>query len=226
MKYDVFLEFFFEASVKNVAGVIRLNTRLVEDKKFREKVENYLAKIDVGIKGLVIQEKLVLDEETGEERKRKVAKTVHDVYDQFGKVIDQQLFELKMESTGTLRFLSYIQKVIERTERGGVFIVDEMSARLHPLLTKLIIDIFQSSDNTKAQLIFTTHDTSLLNKDQFRRDEVVFVDKNNRGESIAYPLSDLKIRDDATFNKDYLRGKYGSIPIIDYMVLFGGDQLG
>ena len=54
------------------------------------------------------------------------------------------------------------------TKEGGIFIVDEMSARLHPLLTKLIIDIFQSSTNTKAQLVFTTHDISLLNKEQFR----------------------------------------------------------
>lgn len=112
------------------------------------------------------------------------------------------------------------------TERGGVFVVDEISARLHPLLTKLTIDIFQSSNNTKAQLIFTTHDVSLLNKDQFRRDEVLFVDKNYRGESSLYSLSDLKVRDDATFNKDYLQGKYGAIPIFNYDVLLEGDENG
>ena len=105
--------------------------------------------------------------------------------------------------------------------RGGVFIVDEMSARLHPLLTKLIVDIFQASKNESAQLIFTTHDISLLNHNQFRRDEVVFVDKNKMGESTLYALSDLKVREDATFNKDYLQGKYGAIPIFNYSELFG-----
>ena len=63
-------------------------------------------------------------------------------------------------STGTLRFLAYIQNIIEMISNGGVFIVDEMSARLHPLLTKLIVDIFCSEQNEKAQLIFTTHNMS------------------------------------------------------------------
>ena len=91
-----------------------------------------------------------------------------------------------------------------------------MSARLHPLLTKLIVDIFCSNHNKQAQLIFTTHDISLLNSNQFRRDEIVFVDKNERGESKLYALSDLKVHEDAAFNKDYLQGKYGAIPIFNY----------
>ena len=93
-------------------------------------------------------------------------------------------------------------------------------------MTKLIADIFQDSKNTKAQLIFTTHDISLLNKEQFRRDEVVFADKNHKGESSLYALSDLKVRDDATFNKDYLQGKYGAIPIFNYDGILGGDAIG
>ena len=124
-----------------------------------------------------------------------------------------------------LCFLAYIQNIIEMISNGGVFIVDEMSARLHPLLTKLIVDIFCSSQNKKAQLIFTTHDISLLNNNQFRRDEVVFIDKNERGESSLYALSDLKVREDATFNKDYLQGKYGAIPIFNYDDIMGGELL-
>ncbi|HJB92012.1 MAG TPA: ATP-binding protein [Candidatus Eisenbergiella merdigallinarum] len=93
----------------------------------------------------------------------------------------------------------------------------------HPLLTKLIVDIFCSDQNKKAQLIFTTHDISLLNNNQFRRDEVVFVDKNERGESSLYALSDLKIREDATFNKDYLQGKYGAIPVFRYDDIMDGE---
>ena len=107
--------------------------------------------------------------------------------------------------------------------KGGVFIVDEMSARLHPLLTKMIVDIFCSSCNKKAQLIFTTHDVSLLNYNQFRRDEIVFVDKNECGESSLYALSDLKVREDASFSKEYLQGKYGAIPIFQYNEISGGE---
>ena len=108
-------------------------------------------------------------------------------------------------------------------DNGGVFIIDELTARLHPLLTKLIIDIVQSSSNSNAQFIFTTHDTSILNKNQFRRDEVVFIEKNNREESSMFALSDLKVREDASFSKDYLQAKYGAIPIINYDAIFGGD---
>lgn len=225
-EYDVFLEVFFEASVKRVVGAVRINNRIVKSKAFRKKVEKYLRQIDVGIKGLDVQEKIVLDDETGKEKKRRILKTIHDIYDANGEICGQREFDLPQESAGTIRFLTYIQDVIEMTERGGVFVVDEISARLHPLLTKLIVDIFQDSKNTKAQLIFTTHDISLLNKEQFRRDEVFFVDKNNKGESSLYALSDLKVRDDATFNKDYLQGKYGAIPIFDYDEILGDDTIG
>ena len=148
------------------------------------------------------------------------------VYDDAGNVVGEQTFDLPQESSGTLRFFAFIQNVIEMTSHGGVFIVDELSARLHPLLTKMIVDIFSSKENTKAQLIFTTHDVSLLNKDQFRRDEVVFIDKDNRGESKLYALSDLRVREDASFSKDYLQGKYGAIPIFNFEIMNGGDLNG
>ena len=159
----------------------------------------------------------------GKTYKQKTIKTIHDVYSDEGKIVGEESFDLHQESSGTLRFLSYIQNVVEMINRSGIFIVDEMSARLHPLLTKLIVDIFQSSSNKYAQLVFTTHDISLLNNHQFRRDEIVFVDKNNKGESSLYSLSDLKVREDATFHKDYLQGKYGAIPIFEYDALVGGN---
>lgn len=226
-EYNVYLEILFEASVKKVAGAVRLNKKLVNSAEFRAKVENYLRKIDVGIRGLDVQTKTILDENSGKEKKEKVIKTIHNVFNEEGQIVGKRCFDLPQESTGTLRFLSYIQNVIEMTEQGGVFIVDEMSARLHPLLTKLIVDIFQSSRNTKAQLIFTTHDISLMNKEQFRRDEIFFVEKNEKGESSLHALSDLKdVREDATFNKAYLQGKYGGIPVFHYDEILGGERDG
>lgn len=225
-EFNVYFEILFESSVKKVAGTINLHDKLITSKRYRTKVEKYLQQIDVGIRGVDIQTKTVVDENTGKEKKRQIIKTVHNIYDDNENIVGEKYFDLPQESTGTLRFLSYIQNVIEMTEHGGVFIVDEISARLHPLLTKLIVDIFQSSNNKKAQLIFTTHDISLLNKEQFRRDEVAFVDKNFKGESKLYALSDLKVREDATFNKDYLQGKYGAIPIFNYDEILGGDENG
>lgn len=222
-EYNVFTEILFESTVKGLAGMIGLSKKLVGDKAYRKKVEHYLRLIDVGIKRLDVQTETIFDEHTGKKKKEEVVRTVHDIYDETGNIVGEKLFDLRQESTGTLRFLVYIQNIIEMISNGGVFIVDEMSARLHPLLTKLIVDIFSSSQNEKAQLIFTTHDISLLNNNQFRRDEVVFIDKNERGESSLYALSDLKIREDATFNKDYLQGKYGAIPIFNYDEIIGGE---
>jgi AAA15 family ATPase/GTPase len=222
-EYNVFSEILFESTVKRLAGSVMLSKKLVSSKAYREKVENYLRLIDVGIKRLDIQTETVINERTGKKKKDKVVRTVHDIYDENGNAVGEKLFELQQESTGTLRFLAYIQNIIEMVSMGGVFIADEMSARLHPLLTKLIVDIFCSSQNKKAQLIFTTHDISLLNYNQFRRDEVVFVDKNERGESTLHALSDLKVREDATFSKDYLQGKYGAIPIFNYGKIMDGE---
>ena len=215
-EYNVYTEILFESTVKGLAGMIGLSKKLVSNKTFRKKVEHYLRLVDVGIKRLDIQTETVFDERTGKKKKEEVIRTVHDIYDGSGNIVGEKLFDLSQESTGTLRFLTYIQNIIDMISYGGVFIVDEMSARLHPLLTKLIVDIFCSNHNKQAQLIFTTHDISLLNSNQFRRDEIVFVDKNERGESKLYALSDLKVHEDAAFNKDYLQGKYGAIPIFNY----------
>lgn len=222
-EYYVFTEIFLEFTVKGLHGFVDLSKNLVNNIAYKEKVEHYLRLIDVGIKRLDIHTEILISGRTGRKKKVKLIRTVHDLYDENGKLVGEKLFDLHQESTGTLRFLIYIQNIIKMISRGGVFIVDEMSARLHPLLTKLIVDLFCSSQNKKAQLIFTTHDISLLNKDQFRRDEVVFVDKNERGESSLYALSDLKVREDATFSKDYLQGKYGAIPIFNYDEILDGD---
>ncbi|MOA22390.1 hypothetical protein D3C78_1429430 [compost metagenome] len=148
--------------------------------------------------------------------RRPLIKTIHPVFNSNGDQVDTKSFDLTQESSGTLRFLSFIQEILILLERGGVFVIDELSARLHPLLTKFIVDLFQSDTNTNhAQLIFTTHDTSILNKEQFRRDEILFVDKSEFGVSSLYSLADLKmVRQDATYHKDYFNGKYGAIPIL------------
>ena len=218
-EFNVFTEILFESTVKRLAGSAIISTELINNDQYRKQVSHYLSEIDVGIQGLEIVNEELKDE-SGKTRTQKTVQTKHSVFDNEGNIVDTRFFDLSQESTGTLRFLAYIQNIIKMIENGGIFIVDEMSARLHPLMTKLIVDLFQSSSNQKAQLVFTTHDISLLNHSQFRRDEVVFVDKNSRGESSIYALSDLKVREDASFSKDYLQGKYGAIPIFKLDSLF------
>ena len=108
-----------------------------------------------------------------------------------------------------------------------VLFVDELDAKLHPLLIRYIINLFHNSDINKGngQLIYSTHDTVNLNKETFRRDEIWFAEKDKNGISEIYALSDYileddknagkKVRNDATYNKDYLTGRYGAIPVLE-----------
>lgn len=210
-KFNVHFEVIIEASIKGMVSGITISQKLVEDEEYKKVIENFIRIADIGISGLVVEE--ITDEENREEKSYKV-KTVHDVYDDKGEKVRTELFDMQLESSGTIRYFSFIQYVLNMLESGGVFIVDEISARLHPILTKFIINLYQSERNKKAQLIFTTHDLSLMNRKQFRRDEIAFVDKNKKGESYLYTLADIRVRSDASFSKDYMYGKYGAIPVI------------
>lgn len=83
----------------------------------------------------------------------------------------------------------------------------------YPLLLKFIVDLFYEN-NSSAQLIYTTHDTTLMDKKFFRRDQIWFVQKDEFGYSELVALSDFKVRSDASFEKDYLAGVYGGIPLL------------
>lgn len=223
-KLNLYLEIILESSIKGAVGGMVFTRRLEEDLFFRKKVVEYLKEIDVGIHDIIVDTEIRKSRKTDEEEERKVIKTIHGVYDSKGNLKSTKTLELKYESSGTLRFFSYIQQIIQIMEDGGVFIVDELSSRLHPILTKFIVDLFQSDFNTSTQLIFATHDTNLMNRNQFRRDEIVFVDKDNKGVSRIYTLSDLDVRKDASFEKDYFSGKYGAIPIIKSHKILGEGE--
>ena len=183
--------------------------KLYEDKEYRHKVEEFIRAADIGIKQIKVD--LIHSEE---ERTSYRIKTIHDVYDQEGNIVGEETFDIEDESSGTIRYMAFIRSFLDSINNGGVFIVDELTARLHPILAKFIVDLYQNEYNNKAQLIFTTHDVSLLNRNQFRRDEIAFVDKSAQGVSTVYTMADLKVRSDASFLKEYLSGKYGAVPII------------
>lgn len=211
-KFNVHFELILESSVKGLVSRVSFSERLVKDMEYRKTVEQFIRVADVGIAKLNV--KKTTDERIKEQHPYEI-QTVHNVYDANGSVVREEFFNLDMESSGTIRYFSFIQYILDIIEDGGVFIVDELSARLHPILTKFIVDLFQGKKNKEAQLIFTTHDISLMNRKQLRRDEIAFVEKNERGESSLYTLADIKARSDASFSKDYMSGKYGAIPVID-----------
>lgn len=118
-------------------------------------------------------------------------------------------------SMGTIKYLRLFMQIYFISQNGGVLIIDNISNMFHPTVIKFIIDSFQQEKNSNMQLIFTTYDVSILNNQQFRRDEVAFVDINEYQESRLYTLADIKVRSDASFSKDYLLGKYGAVPFVN-----------
>lgn len=131
--------------------------------------------------------------------------------------IKEYKLPLGSESLGTQLLFQMSSKVKEALEQGKVMVVDELEKSLHPFLVKYLIDQFRdSASNTKGgQLIFTTHDTNLLNLDFFRRDQIWFTEKNNEtGISELYSLNEYSVRKDENIQKGYLLGRYGAIPYI------------
>jgi uncharacterized protein len=140
------------------------------------------------------------------------------VFNEDGKVIGQrELLMESQESDGTVKFFNYSGAVLDALMDGGALFIDEFDARLHPLLTKKIVELFNSQHINKngAQLIFVTHDTNLLDNSILRRDQIYFTEKNKLSQTVIYSLADFKgVRNDASYEKDYINGKYGAIPFL------------
>ena len=119
------------------------------------------------------------------------------------------------ESEGTQKMFELSPFIYAALKQGTPLIIDEFDVRFHPLLTKKIVALFNSEGNKKSQLIFITHDTNLLSADLLRRDQIDFVEKDRYGASHLYTLVEIKgVRNDASFEKDYIQGKYGAIPFL------------
>jgi len=141
----------------------------------------------------------------------------------FSHNIDGKLtkFSPNQESRGTLAATAILIGLLPILKRGGVLVVDELDCSLHPMLVAQIIGVFNNPKTNPygAQLIFTTHDTSLLDKtiygeDILTRDEVWFVEKNEEGISTLYPLRSIKntTRKEDNIYRKYVEGRYGAIP--------------
>jgi uncharacterized protein len=143
--------------------------------------------------------------------------TAHTKYDANGQPNTTELFDLfSQESQGTRRLFVLAEPILAALQQGTIFVVDELDARLHPILTAAIIRLFHSPETNPnhAQLVFTTHDTNLLGNELFRRDQIWFVEKSRLGESTLYSLAEYKVRNDAAYEKNYIAGRYGAIPYL------------
>ena len=133
------------------------------------------------------------------------------------------------ESSGTQKLFGLLPFIADSLLHGITLIIDELDAKIHPVLLRYIIMMFNDMKINRyhAQLIFTSHDLSTMNSEVFRRDEIWFVAKGNRQNSKLYSLVEFKnakgesVRKDAKFDKQYLEGKYGADPYLRKIIDWG-----
>ncbi|MCG3670622.1 ATP-binding protein [Aliarcobacter butzleri] len=131
-----------------------------------------------------------------------------------GKNNKKVIFDLDEESDGTIRLLDFAPAFQDIVNKQKVYIIDEIERSIHPLLIKQLIEKFSYDIETKGQLIFTTHESNLLDQEIFRQDEIWFSEKDKNGSTDLYSLSDFKEHNTIDIRKGYLSGRYGSIPFL------------
>ncbi len=215
------------------AGYLPFTTDLLRDKEYAASILELVRQADVGIEDLIREDidKDKLSEIISKDMKdipqairdlflqntsgASTVRTVHPRFDSDNRAIGKVEFDLATEeSAGTQQFFALAGPFLHTLKEGSLLVVDELNARLHPLLTKQLVGLFNSSANRKnAQLIFATHDQGLLDQRRIRRDQVWFVEKDAMGASDLFCLDEIKgVRKDANFEKEYLLGQFGGVP--------------
>jgi uncharacterized protein len=196
---------------------------LLKRKEYKDWITDFLIPLNLGFKDFGFSEE-----------SEKVV-TYHSKYDDLGNLVSDRLeFDLlKQESAGTNKLYDMAGRLIIGLRLGGLTIIDELDAKLHPILTMTIVKLFNSQNPaSNAQLIFATHDTNLLN-DCFRRDQIYFTEKDSFGATDLYSLVEYKepdgtkVRKDRSFEKDYIAGRYGAIPFVgDFSKIISNGESG
>lgn len=202
--------------------------KMCEDDLEKKKVMNFLEAADVSISDVVIKEDnfnsdFLPDDmpdsvrediiKQFEGKKIVEAKTVH--LTSSGRKV---LLDLDDESDGTKKIFALAAPWLESLEKGYVLVIDELHDNLHPLMVNYLVGLFNNpaTNPNNAQLIFTTHDTSLLDQDVFRRDQIWFCEKDNAQTTKFYPLTDFNPRKGVeNLERGYLAGRYGALPFIN-----------
>lgn len=141
----------------------------------------------------------------------------HRVYDGT-EAVDSQFLDINEESAGTRKLFEYTGSILDTLERGTPLFIDEFDSRLHPLIIEGIIKLFNSpeSNPNHAQLVVSCHAVNIMTNKLFRRDQIWFCEKDQYGATDLYSLVeyDEPVRNDASFSKNYLQGKYGAVPYL------------
>ncbi len=176
--------------------------REIDAKRYRADTLPHLAAADLGIREVRFRESGT----------KTIAEFLHDIEG------TEQIFPNEMESSGTLAFHAVLSHLTSLLEFGGLGLVDELDARLHPLLVRYIVSLLTNpkTNPKRAQLVFTCHSPYLLDPEILRRDSIWFTEKSREGTSRLYSLTDFKPRPDQNLQNAYLQGRYGAIPFIDH----------
>jgi AAA15 family ATPase/GTPase len=209
--------------------------RLWEDKEYREKIKEYLMLLNLDIHNLdILVEDIDVQGNLDENPSNKFIKefvqgfktiTVHQTYNEQGNTTTQlRRWDLdEHESEGTKKALHLSGPIIRTLSEGGVLVIDEIEAKMHPMMTINSINLFlnKATNPYGAQIIFATHDTNLLTYCPLRRDQINFVEKNNWQATEIYALYDgfryfdeTSERPDVDKEKSYFEGRYGAIPAL------------
>jgi uncharacterized protein len=209
---------------------------MLDDGQYKKFLNKFLHAADIGIKYIktksTANEKrnfpLKVPQELMEILKKETdgkfieVTSIHQKYDKDNNPISDESFSFSgCESAGTRALFAFSGPLYDTLINNGVLVIDELTAKLHPLITRAIVEFFHHYNDCKdkdsksnAQLIFASHDTNILTNQYFRRDQIWFTEKDRYGATDLFSLEEIKIRKDASFNKDYIMGKYGAIPFI------------
>jgi hypothetical protein len=214
----------------NDRGYRTFTIKKFADGQLRDQIIQLVKDLDLGIQDVISQEgpmsveqvpsgipddlRKIIEKYT--DKNNVAIQAVHKKWDSEGNPSSIQALDLEKESEGTQKIFYLAGPIVDTLSNGRVLIIDEMEARLHPLMTQAIVGLFNSNQTNpnNAQIIFTTHDTNLLTNKKFRRDQIWFIEKDRQGASHLYSLAELKVRNDASFEDDYIEGRYGSIPFL------------
>jgi len=143
-------------------------------------------------------------------------KTVHQAVDEGGKVVQIEMDFHHEESLGTQKVFAVMALILEAMEAGRVLVMDEMDLHLHPQIARFLVELMNDPEQNRgnAQFVFTTHNTNLIDLNLFRRDQIWFIEKDERGRSSLYSLSDFNVRTDLRVQKAYEVGRFGAVPFV------------
>ena len=221
MKYDDFHKRFYDLIERLDLGIddigpvrYEFNAKELTD-EFKKKVKRHIQDIPEGSNERVIfynsvDDYYLLVDSDNQYAAYKIM-TIHDVKHENRKVA----FDLSVESDGTRRLLEFVPALFLGIEGERVFVIDELDRQLHTHMTYNILDVFlTNSANKSSQMIVTTHESSLLDLDLLRHDEIWFIEKDSAGASDVYSLEEFAPRFDKGIEKGYLHGRFGAIPIL------------